>query len=99
MSERPSDAESREEAERRRERRELIQERLAFPEAYLLRTDLRDLGLSRRAIDAVFREVPNVLIPGYSYPLIQVGDYLRYLDAWTDRGDRVTLYSRGVTVT
>jgi hypothetical protein len=98
VSERPSVAEKREEAERRRERRELLRERLGVPDSFLSRTDLRDLGLERRAIDAVFKAVPNILVPGYSRPLIRVGDYLRHLEAWTDRGDRVTLYSRGVTV-
>jgi hypothetical protein len=36
----------------------------------------------------VFRACPNVLIPGYSRPLIRVADYLRHLDGWTYRDDR-----------
>jgi hypothetical protein len=63
-------------------------ELLERPGALLSRTDLRDLGLERRAIDAVFRACPNVLIPGYSRPLIRVSDYLRHLDGWTYRDDR-----------
>jgi hypothetical protein len=64
------------------------QEKLGSPGALLSRTDLRELGLERRAIDAVFRACPNVLIPGYSRPLIRVADYLRHLDGWTYRDDR-----------
>jgi hypothetical protein len=64
------------------------QEKLDSPGALLSRTDLRELGLERRAIDAVFRACPNVLIPGYSRPLIRVDDYLHHLDGWTYRDDR-----------
>ena len=63
-------------------------ERLERPEAFLSRTDLRELGLERRAVDAVFRACPNVLIPGYSRPLIRVSDYQRHLEGWTYRDDR-----------
>jgi hypothetical protein len=69
-----------------------VPERLATPEAFLSRSDLRELGLERRAIDAVFRECPQILLPGYRRPLIRVGDYLALLDGSTycDRcGDRV----------
>lgn len=52
-----------------------LAERLREPEAFLSRSDLRDLGLERRAIDAVFRACPVVALPGYSRPLIQVADY------------------------
>lgn len=65
-------------------------ERLAVPEAFLSRGDLAELGLERRAVDAVFRAVPNVQIPGYSRPLILVRDFLRHRDEqWTYRDDRV----------
>lgn len=57
--------------------------------ALLSRSHLRELGLERRAVDAVFRACPNVLIPGYSRPLIRAADYLRYLEGWTYRDDRV----------
>jgi hypothetical protein len=66
-----------------------LSERLEQPGALLSRSDLRQLGLGRRAIDAVFRQCPNVLIPGYSRPLIRVADYLRHVDGWTYRDDRV----------
>ena len=52
-------------------------------------TDLRELGLERRAVDAVFRACPVVALPGYSRPLIRVGDYLELVEASTYRGDRV----------
>ena len=64
-------------------------DRLKLPEAFLSRTDLRELGLERRAIDAVFRACPVVALPGYSRPLVRVGDYLELIDSSTFRGDRV----------
>jgi hypothetical protein len=53
------------------------------PGALLSRTDLRELGLERRAVDAVFRELPVVVIPGYSRPLIRAEDYLVLLQKHT----------------
>ena len=50
-------------------------ERLTNPDAFLSRSDLRELGLERRAVDAVFRALPVVVLPGYSRPLIRVQDY------------------------
>jgi len=44
------------------------------------RTDLRELGLERRAIDAVFRALPLVALPGYSRPLIREADYLELIE-------------------
>jgi hypothetical protein len=55
----------------------------------LSRSDLRELGLERRAVDAVFRGCPVVVLPGYSRPLIHVGDYLALIEQSTYRGDRV----------
>jgi hypothetical protein len=40
---------------------------------------LRELGLERRAVDAVFRALPVVVLPGYSRPLIRAEDYLTFL--------------------
>lgn len=57
--------------------------------ALLSRTHLRELGLERRAVDAVFRALPVVALPGYSRPLIRATDYLELLEASTYRGDRV----------
>jgi hypothetical protein len=64
-------------------------ERLSNKNAMLSRTDLRELGLERRAVDAVFRACPVVVLPGYSRPLIRVGDYLALLERSTFNGDRV----------
>jgi hypothetical protein len=67
-------------------------ELLTIPQALLTRSHLRELGLERRAIDAVLRECPVVQLPGYSRPLVRVRDYLALLDGSTycDRcGDRV----------
>jgi hypothetical protein len=62
---------------------------LATPGALLSRSHLRELGLERRAVDAVFRALDVVVLPGYSRPLVRVEAYLALLDATTCRGDRV----------
>jgi hypothetical protein len=62
---------------------------LATSEALLTRSDLRELGLERRAIDAVFRVLPVVVLPGYSRPMIRSEDYQHLLEASTHRDDRV----------
>jgi hypothetical protein len=64
-------------------------ERLGNPDAVLSRSDLRDLGYERRAIDAIFRSCPVVVLPGYSRPLIRVEDFRELLDGVTYRGDKV----------
>lgn len=66
-----------------------IAERLSNPAAFLSRSDLRELGLERRAVDSVFGACPVVSLPGYSRPLIRVADYLKLLECSTYRGDRV----------
>ncbi len=63
--------------------------RLANPDALLTRGDLADLGLERRAVDAVFRALPVIVLPGYSRPMVRAGDYVELLQASTFRGDRV----------
>ena len=45
------------------ERQHELHERLAMPHALLSRTDLAELGLPRRRVDAVFRALP-VLVSG-----------------------------------
>jgi hypothetical protein len=58
----------------------------------LNRSDLRELGLERRAIDSVFRNCPVVVLPDYRRPMVKVEAYLALLDGSTycDRcGDRV----------
>jgi hypothetical protein len=60
------------------------------PDAVLSRTDLRELGYERRAIDAIFRACPVVALPGYGRPLIRVSDYLNLILKHTYNGrDRV----------
>lgn len=62
---------------------------LETPGALLTRSDLRALGLERRAIDAVFRALPVVALPGYSRPLIRAEQYLALVEQFTYRDDRV----------
>jgi hypothetical protein len=66
-----------------------VADRLERPDAFLSRSDLAELGLPRRAIDAVFRGCPVIAFPGYSKPLIRVVDYQAFVEASTYRGDRV----------
>ena len=61
-------------------------ELLANPQALLTRSHLRELGLERRAVDAIFRACPAVVLPGYSRPLIRVGDYKTLLERSTYDG-------------
>jgi hypothetical protein len=73
-------------------RRPSASELLTTPGALLARSHLRELGLGRRAVDAVFRECPVIQLPGYDRPLVRVEAYLALLDGSTycDRcGDRV----------
>jgi hypothetical protein len=64
-------------------------ELLERPGALLTRTHLRELGLERRAVDAVFRALPVVALPGYSRPMIRAQDYLRLAEEYTYRDERV----------
>jgi hypothetical protein len=62
---------------------------LERPDALLTSSHLAELGLSRRAIDAVFRGCPVVLFADYRRPMVKVADYLAYVESSTYRGDRV----------
>jgi hypothetical protein len=64
-------------------------ELLEHPQALLTRSHLRELGLQRSAVDAVFRALPNVALPGYSRTMVRVADYLELIESSTYRGDRV----------
>jgi hypothetical protein len=64
-------------------------ELLETPGALLTRTHLRELGLERRAVDAVFRALPVVALPGYSRPLIRADQYRELVNEFTYRDDRV----------
>jgi hypothetical protein len=61
-------------------------ERLANPDAVLSRGDLRELGFERRAVDAVFRALPVVVLPGYSRPLVKVTDYTALIERCSFNG-------------
>jgi hypothetical protein len=63
--------------------------RLDNPDAVLSRSDLRELGYERRAVDAIFRAVPVQVWPGYSRPLIRVADFEAFVAMYTYAGDRV----------
>jgi hypothetical protein len=64
-------------------------ELLAIPEALLSTSHLVELGLGRRAVDAVLRACPTVHLPGYSRPLVRVRDYLDLIERSTYRDDHV----------
>jgi hypothetical protein len=49
----------------------------------LTRTHLRELALQRGAVDAVFRALDVVILPGYSRPMVRVEDYLKLIDDCT----------------
>jgi hypothetical protein len=64
-------------------------ELLATPGALLTRSDLRELGLQRGAVDAVFRALDVVVLPGYSRPMVRAEDYLAFVAEHTYGKDRV----------
>jgi len=74
---------------KRRAQRPSSTELLLTPGALLTRSHLRGLGLERRAIDAVFRALPVVALPGYSRPMIRAEQYLELVEQHTYRDDRV----------
>jgi hypothetical protein len=43
----------------------------------------------RRAIDAIFRALPIVVLPGYSRPLVRAQDYLELVESCRYDGTRV----------
>ena len=56
---------------------------------FLTRTDLRRLGLERRAIDAIFRELPVVCFPEVTRFIGGATELERLIETSTYRGDRV----------
>jgi hypothetical protein len=64
-------------------------ELLDTPGALLTRSHLRDLGLGRSAIDAVFRALDVVVFPGSSRPMIRREDYLNLIEQSTYGEGRV----------
>lgn len=67
-------------------RRPPAAERVGNEHAVLSRGDLRELGFERRAVDAIFRALPVVVLPGYSRPVVRVRDYLDLLERSTYDG-------------
>jgi hypothetical protein len=67
---------------------------LTMPDALLTRTHLRELGLERRAVDAVFRALPVVALPGYSRPMVRAHDYVELVEQNTFHDDRVRPMAR-----
>jgi hypothetical protein len=63
--------------------------RIADSGTPLSRSHLRDLGLERRAFDAVFRVLDVVVLPGYSRPLVRAEDYRALLQRCAYADDRV----------
>jgi hypothetical protein len=74
---------------RSRLRRLDVAELVRQPDALLTRSHLRELGLERRAIDAVFRALPVVALPGYSRPMIRAQQFLELVEQHTYHDDRV----------
>jgi hypothetical protein len=64
-------------------------ELLETPGALLTRSHLRELGLGRSAIDAVFRQLDVVVFPGSSRPHVRVADYLALVERSTYDENRV----------
>jgi hypothetical protein len=59
------------------------------PGALLTSSHLVELGLARRAVEAVFRSVPIVYPPGYRRPMIRAEDYRALVESSLYRGDRI----------
>ena len=69
--------------------RPTISELLETPGALLTRSHLRELGLGRAAIDAVFRQLPVVVFAGSTRPMVRCEDYLALVQASTYDETRV----------
>lgn len=74
------------EPQRKPTARELLE---AGPGGLLTTTHLVELGLNRRAIEAVHRACPRIRMEGYSRALVRVEDYLEFLERSIYDGDRV----------
>ena len=66
-------------------------ELLRAPEALLTRSHLRELGLGRAAIDAIFRELDVVVFPGLTRPHVRAADDLALVERSTYGDDRVRI--------
>jgi hypothetical protein len=66
-----------------------VDELLERPGALLTRGDLMNLGLTRSMVDAAFRSLPVVVLPGSRRPAVKRDDYLKLIERCTYRDDRV----------
>ena len=64
-------------------------ELLERPDGFLTTSDLRDLGLPRGAVESIFRELPNVSLPGYRRLFDRVADFDAFIEENTYDGTRV----------
>jgi hypothetical protein len=71
-----------------------LTERLENPDAVLSRSDLRELGWDRRAVDAIFKALPVVHVPGYTRPHVRVGDYLPFIEEHAHGRGKIRLVRR-----
>jgi hypothetical protein len=62
---------------------------LETPGGLLDRRALAELGLQRRSIDTVFRELPVVALPGVRRVYVRANDVRRYLDEHTFADERI----------
>jgi len=62
---------------------------LDTPGAVLTRTDLRNLGWTRVQVDAIFRALDPIFLPGVRGGVVRVEDYLDLIERCTYRDDRV----------
>ena len=69
-------------------------ELLATPGALLTRSHLRDLGLGRSAIDAIFLKLDVIVFPGSTRPHIKRDDYVELMAQSTYGEGRVRLTGR-----
>ena len=69
-------------------------ELLATQNALLTRSHLRELGLGRAAVDAIFRKLPVIVFPGSSRPHVRREDYLELVAQSSYDGNRVRVTRR-----
>lgn len=68
--------------------RPALEELLRCPDAFLNRQDFFALGLGRRAVDAIIKEIGRD-VPGYSWSVVPVSDWLEFKERLTYHDDRV----------
>jgi hypothetical protein len=63
-----------------------LTDRLDSRDAVYSRSDLAKLGYGRRAVDAIFRALPTIHLPGYSRPFVRVEDFRALIEERTYDG-------------